>query len=296
MKLFDLHCDTLSAAEARRLSPFFNDSLMLAFGRAPFACHRQVMAIWSSNTLDDEAAWENFQRILAYTEEEKKKTPLPPEFDPILAIEDARLVNGDLSRLDFLYEKGVRLLTLTWKGLSPIGGAWDTEEGLTPFGRELILHAASIGMAIDISHASDRLFYEALALVPEGQKTIRFLASHSNSRALCPHRRNLTDDMFRALTRKGSLVGISLVPQHLKENGSASLADVIGHFLHFLSLGGEDTLAFGSDFDGIDSLPDGITGVESLPFLYDTLAKETSPAIADKVFYENAERFFAPLL
>lgn len=304
MKLFDLHCDTLSKAEKHRLSPFYNDSLMFSFGRAPFSCHRQVMAIWSSNTLDDEAAWENFQRVLSYTEEAWKKTPLQKSLRPVLAVEDARLVGHDLSRLDFLYEKGVRLLTLTWKGISPIGGAWDTEEGLTPFGRELILRAAALGMAIDLSHASDRLFAEALALSAgdrhtkgqSDQKPIRFLASHSNSRTLCPHRRNLTDDMFRALSKKGGLVGVSLVPQHLRENGRAALSDVIGHFLHFLSLGGEDTVAFGSDFDGIDSLPEGINGVESLPLLYDALAKETSSAVADKVFFENAERFFAPLL
>ena len=326
MKLFDLHCDTLYEAWRQNLSPFHSDRLMVAFNRVPFALHRQVMAIWCDSSLDDSAAYDNFEKILAYAknrEAEESQTPksgdtprpsslplrtarpeIPPLSDeknepacrrvfPILAVEDARLLPHP-ECLRTLYDKGVRLLTLTWKGHSRYGGSWDTDEGLTKQGAELLRLAGELGVAIDLSHASDRLFFEALPLAEKWGT--RLLASHSNSRALCPHPRNLTDEMFRALVRQGGLVGVSIVPHHLAAGRPARFSDVIDHFLHFLSLGGEESLAFGSDFDGVEELPSGVTGIESVPALYDALAAKTSIAVADKVFFENAERFFAPLV
>lgn len=289
MRFFDLHCDTLSEAFYKKQSLLSNRDLMLSFQRMPGKQYVQVMAIWSDNTLDDEQCFQAFLKIQAFY---RQSLPtLPSHVRTLLAVEDARLVGKDLARLDLFKALGVRLLTLTWQGVSCIGGAWDTRVGLSPWGEQVVRRCFALDILPDISHASDSTAKQVLALSEELSRPV--IASHSCARALCPHLRNLPDDLFRKIARRQGLVGVSFVPAHLTSDPPATIFHVRNHILHFLSLDGENTVAIGSDFDGIDTAPQGLSGVERMEALGDLLLKDLSATTVDNVLFANAHRFFS---
>jgi membrane dipeptidase len=157
--------------------------------------------------------------------------------------------------------------------------------GLTPFGRELVREMAALSMIVDVSHLSDRGFEEVSSLLPGP-----FVASHSDSRAVCGHPRNLTDEQFCEIVRRGGLVGLNLCPAFLAEKPNPGYTAVLPHIGHFLSMGGENILAVGADFDGAP-LPDGIGGIADIGKLRQAVASAFSETIAEKIFFGNALRF-----
>ena len=134
-------------------------------------------------------------------------------------------------------------------------------------------------LRFDLSHASDKTFYDVIKI---SQKPV--LVSHSNSRELCSNKRNITDDMFLALKEKGGVAGINFYSEFLGDK------TVFSHIEHFLKLGGEDNIAFGSDFDGMDNMPKGIYDFSSYMPLCEFLKKEFSKEIAEKIMYKNVIR------
>lgn len=288
MVCFDLHSDTLYEAYHKKVSPFSGASLSAPIDSLPFPNHR-VLAVWSDHALSDEDAFQAFFSILSHYRAAQETQTAPSLCTPILAVEDARILSGKLDRLDTLFAHGVRILTLTWKDTSCIGGAWNTNEGLTRFGKDAVEKAVALGMAIDLSHASDTTFWQTLDIC----KSLGCapMASHSNSRALCHHNRCLSDEMFQALAALGGIVGISFVPYHLSDSGVASCETVMSHIKHFLALGGENALAVGSDFDGVDTLPDGLEHITKIEAFATHLAKETTSEIAENILWHNAYRY-----
>ena len=114
------------------------------------------------------------------------------------------------------------------------------------------------------------------------------VASHSNARALCPHRRNLTDDMFRAIRDTGGVVGVNLYRDFV---GGASMDALVAHIEHFLALDGEKTLCIGSDLDGCEALAAGLRGVEDVPLLYQALEKRGyGQLLLEDIFWNNLRR------
>lgn len=156
LPLFDLHCDTLYELYKQKL-PFDNSRLQITADTAGrFSPYTQVFAVWSEHSLSEEDAWRQFLEILAY----KDSLSFPENLRPILAVEGGGLLASRRERLELLAEKGVRLLTLVWQDHCCIGGAWNTDKGLTPFGREAVRGCFSLGILPDLSHASDKMFYE----------------------------------------------------------------------------------------------------------------------------------------
>lgn len=184
----------------------------------------------------------------------------------VAALEGADLLDGAPERLDELYMMGFRSLGVFWNNDNAFGcgaaaeGAAD--RGLSAEGRRLLRRAAGSGWVIDLAHASRRSFWQAaeLGLQP-------LFVSHSCCDALCRHRRNLTDEQLAAIGQSGGLAGIALVPDFLRDDGECSIADVVRHILHAVEVAGIDTVAIGSDFDGVDALPQGIAGHQSLPLV-----------------------------
>lgn len=291
MKLFDLHSDTLYEAYTRKLSPVSSDRLQAPLGVSPFEKTHRVSAIWCDNTLDDKACFDKFLKIKAYTEKALFKEPLPESVTLTYAVEDIRLLDRRLDRLALLYGCGVRVATLTWQGLSSVGGAFDTDKGLTDFGKAAVREASKLGIVIDLSHASEASCKDALhAMDAAGGRVI---ASHSNAFSVCPHRRNLTDYWIDALIERGALIGLSLVPGHLSLDKNATVDTLLFHIDHMLKRqNAESVLAFGSDFDGVSSLPEGITSLSDLPKLYEKISKAFGNGIAARMFYDNAAAFF----
>ena len=208
----------------------------------------------------------------------------------ILAVEDARILAGDISRLDVLYSSGVKLLTLNWYGETCIGGAHNTNIGLSDFGASVVTRCFELGIVPDISHCSFEGARMTLELAKQYCKPI--VASHSDSHFVNPHTRNLRNEDFIDIIGLGGLVGINLCPSHLSSNDNPNITDVIMHIEHYLSLGGENTLAMGCDLDGTD-LPGGFSGIEDIYKIAEEMARiNYSNELINKIMYKNAFKFF----
>ena len=191
---------------------------------------------------------------MAYNAADIERNLAKKRASAILTIEDGRAVRGDMQRLRGFYGAGVRAIGLTWNSSNCFGfpnsrdGA-EMQRGLTEFGRDAIAEMNALGMLIDVSHLSDGGFDDVLAL---SKKPV--VATHSNSRQLCGHPRNLTDAMVRRLAQGGGVTGLNFCPEFLTEDGlkQCLVDDLCRHVLHIINVGGEDCVGLGTDFDGID--------------------------------------------
>jgi len=304
MRLFDLHCDTPLCLYEGGLSLSENSLHIDIKKTAPYGSFIQTGAFWANSHLGAEQAWEHFLRAYAAFLRQIDETP-----DTVLvtdaagireaaasgkraflpAVEDARILNGYISRLDTLRDMGVRILTLCWGGKTCIGGSHDTDAPLTDFGRAVVRRCFELGIVPDISHASRAVSAEVLAMAQAAGRPV--IASHSNAFAVRAHSRNLTDDEFRAVMASGGLAGISMVPYHLTD-GTCDFSTLAAHIAHYLRLGGENSLCLGCDFDGVSELPAGIENVSSLPRLADHLRGHgMSEEQIDRIFFQNAYDF-----
>lgn len=174
----------------------------------------------------------------------------------LLLLEGGDPLAGDLSRLDLFFEKGVRLMGLTWNGRNELIdgiGASPDPQGLTPFGIAVVRRMNELGMVIDLSHAAAPGFWQTLerSLQP-------VVVTHANAHRLCPHPRNLSDDQIRAIAEIGGVIGVTFVPNFLRQDGPASLDDVLRHVDYLVDMIGSEHVAFGSDYDGIKASPSGL--------------------------------------
>jgi len=190
----------------------------------------------------------------------------------MLSIEGGEAVEADLSVLRMLHRLGVRAMTLTWNERNQIAdGAAEgrTKGGLTNFGIELVSEMNKIGMVVDVSHISDAGFFD---VIETSKRPI--IASHSNCRALCNHRRNLTDEMIKLLAEKDGVMGMNFAPAFVDENQSnATLERILDHIDHVVELAGVEHVGLGSDFDGIESCPKGLEDVTKLSSITEGLLR-----------------------
>lgn len=206
-----------------------------------------------------------------------------------LTIEGGEAINGSLYNLRNFYRLGVRLITLTWNFPNEIGFPNCKDEyvyrGLTSFGQEVVREMNNLSMLIDVSHLSDKGFYDVARLSKKP-----FIASHSNCRAITNHPRNLTDEMIKILSQKGGVMGINFEKSFLGENIPAKVSDMAIHINHIKKVGGIDVISIGSDFDGIE-LPSEITNIGEMDKLASELKKNNfSEEEIEKIFYKNALR------
>lgn len=205
----------------------------------------------------------------------------------LLTVENGAALAGDLDRVEVLARDGVRMMTLTWNGENEIGSGLVSDLGLTSFGKSLIPHMEAAGILVDVSHLNDRGLADLLEVAKKP-----FVASHSNARRVCSHKRNLTDSQIRELAARHCLIGLNYYVEFLREDGHPTPDDLFAHVDHFLALGAEDCLALGSDFDGAD-LPFWLDSPEKAAGLYGCfLERGYSPALCDKIFFGNALAFF----
>ena len=203
----------------------------------------------------------------------------------LLSIEGADLLDCDVHKVETVTHWGVRLLNPVWNRANVLSGtnAEDPERGLSAKGRDFIRALEEYGIYPDVSHLSDAGFWD---LVHIARRPI--VASHSNARAVCPHRRNLTDDQFRAIRDSGGVVGLNL---YLHFVGQPTMDALVAHVEHFLALDGEKTLCLGGDLDGCEALAAGMAGMQDVPKLYEALkARGYSDALLEDIFWNNLRR------
>lgn len=189
----------------------------------------------------------------------------------VLSIEGGEALQGDLGVLRMLYRLGVRSICLTWNYRNEIAdGVKDGESGggLTPFGKKVIREMNDLGMLVDLSHISEKGFWDVMECT-----SAPVIVSHSNAKKLCSHGRNLTDEQIDAVKYNGGVIGINLYPDFLKDSKDASISDIIRHIEYISGLIGSDHIGLGADFDGVESLPEGIGGVQDVGKIIDELSK-----------------------
>jgi membrane dipeptidase len=213
-----------------------------------------------------------------------------------LTIEEGGVLKGKIEQVRNFYKLGVRLITLTWNFPNELGfpnkNQKDKNKGLTNFGLEVVREMNALGMIIDVSHLSDGGFYD----VANNSKK-PFVASHSNSRSICNHPRNLTDDMIRILSEKGGIMGICFEKQFLRGSEFSKVEDMVAHITHIKNVGGIDCISIGSDFDGISDQGLEIKNISEIEKLSIALNKNNfSFEEIDKIFYKNAIRIIKEVL
>jgi len=293
----DLHCDTASEIYKTK-SGLNKNNFHIDMEKAKiFSKYSQVFAIWSENDKEDDENYENFFKIRNYLIENLSETDVilcrtGSEYEKnknkncaFLAVEGGKLLSDDISRLDVLYENDVRFLTLVWNGICKMGGAFNTDEGLTDFGKKVVRKSEELGIIIDLSHSSDKTISDTFEIT---NKPV--IASHSNSKSVFDHKRNLDDEQFLEIKRRGGIVGISLCAPHISDE-PAAIPDVIRHVDYYMSLGGENTVCFGCDFDGAQ-IPDEIGNIAGVEKIYNELKKiGYDDTLIDNIMYQNADHF-----
>ena len=194
---------------------------------------------------------------IAYTPADLYRLKLEGKKAIMLGIENGYAIGNDISNIERFRNRGVVYMTLCHNGNNQLcGSARFNDEGLgvNAFGEQVIKEMNRVGMMVDISHAGEQTFYDALNI---SSKPI--VASHSSARALCNHPRNLTDDQLKALAAKGGVAQVTLYSGFLKEQGMATIQDAIEHLNHMVNIMGIEHVGIGTDFDG----DGGITGCAS---------------------------------
>lgn len=193
------------------------------------------------------------------------------------------------AEIDTLYRMGLRIMGLCWDGNELASSSRDEIDlGLSEEGKRMVDVLTGYGIIIDVSHLSDRAFYDVLE-----RTAYPVIATHSNFRDVCNHPRNLTLDMARKIARRGGVIGLNLYPRLLSESGRADKSDIYRHVDYALDNLGEDILALGCDIDGIESYPCGFSEDVSIhDTLIDILLERYSHSVVEKIAGLNALNFF----
>lgn len=205
------------------------------------------------------------------------------EIGALLTLEGVDAIGADLNKLSILVEAGVRSVGLTWNNanLAADGVGEGRAAGITDFGKEVIAFNNERQVLTDVSHLSEKAFLDVMNLADYP------IASHSNSRTLCDHVRNLTDEQTKAMFNKNCMIHVVYYPPFVKNTATVEITDLIKHIDHFCSLGGVNHIGLGSDFDGIDQKIIGLEDASKHQNLLNELLKYYSEEQVKGFAYRN---------
>ena len=315
MKYIDMHCDTLVECycndEGLRKNSFHidferlnkNNSMAQFFaifipreettdkGISPYDFFLNVYDFYKKELIKNK---DIIRPAHSYNELKKNTEDSIPS--SILTIEDADFLKKKIERVEDVYKKGVRLITLTWNNENCVGfpnsdKSEVNQKGLKEFGFEVVEEMNRLGMIIDVSHLSEGGFYDVLR---HSRRPV--VASHSCARSLCNHPRNLDDMQLKAIAEKDGLVGVNFNSEFLKENSKTStVCDIAEHVKYMVSVMGIDHVGLGSDFDGIDCMLE-IKDYSYYNLLVAELEKVFSQDEIEKICYKNLLRILKECL
>lgn len=300
MRFFDLHCDTIGECYKNNYSLAENDLHIDLKRTRSFEEYVQAFAIWIKDELRGEDAVDYFNNAADYFYEQLKinKETVSLYGDEnktrvkaLLAVEGGSACGGTLEGLHAMINKGVRLITLTWNARNEIASGAFSEGGITEFGKEFIKTAEESGVVLDASHLNRQSFFELSEIA-----TKPFIASHSNADIVdnsYAHKRNLTKEQILCIKDRGGLIGLNFYNAFLETEELKGTDAIANQLDYFLSLDCENILSVGSDYDGC-RINTQLCGVEKIPSLYENLLlKGFDKKFLDKIFFENASRFFS---
>lgn len=300
MKVFDLHCDTITECCKNCVSLYDNDMHLSLKRMEKFQNYTQIFAVWIRDEMRGEVARQYFDKVADYfykqIEENNNVASVfgdesETKVKAILSVEGGSACGGTLDGLTHLYNRGVKLVTLTWNSPNEIAAGAFSEGGFTSFGKDFVKLAEECGIILDVSHLNRESFYDFVKISNKP-----FVASHSNADIVenpKGRKRNLTDEQISLIKERNGIIGLNFCRNFLESDGFFGIDSFVRQIDYFLSLGCENNIALGSDYDGC-SIHSDFIGVEKLFSVYNTLAeKGYSNELLDKLFYGNAHRFFS---
>lgn len=304
--VFDLHCDTscaLLGKNLRQCGSLLENNYHVDLKRASMLPgYAQVFSCYCSPECPEcadisptelferemvsvlrEVEVNNSQIELCYTADQVENNLKNNRMSAILSIEGPAGFGYDPALLEDLYNVGFRMTNLCWNEANPLTGSHLTGGGLTEQGKAFVREAQRLGMIVDVSHISDEGFWDVMDIT---QAPV--IASHSNSRAVHPHSRNITDDMFLEIVKVGGVAGLNVFKTFV--GGAEDLNAMCDHALHWLKLDERgEHIALGGDLDGCDALVDGFEGVQSYSVLMETMVhRGIDSSVIEKLFWKNA--------
>ena len=308
MPIIDLHCDTIT--ELLRLKKSLKKNELNASIEKLLAsdvlCQFFAIFVKLENYETIDEAWEYYLKVYSKFDMEitqnSDSIALSLNYDDILknrsegkisaflTVEEGGICGDKLKRLDELHQIGVRLITLTWNYENSIGFPNSSDvgimsSGLKTFGKDFVKKMNYLGMLIDVSHLSDKGFWDVVEL-----SKYPFVASHSNARAITNVTRNLDDPMLKALADKGGVTGINFFSKFLGDDGQGSVEQMVTHINHIKNVAGIDVIALGSDFDGFTGNCEIKDSGEYIKLIEALKAEKYTSEEIDKITYKNAAR------
>lgn len=277
--LVDGHCDTLSKAldeknDLENKEYCFN--LVDANKKTPCI---QMMAAYIAQKFVDNGIG-GFNRAINILEQFKKdkdkseiinilnkedlnKTVDEKKIGILLTIENGSAISGNIENIEKLYEKGIRVMSVTWNEDNDLGcGALTkNDKGLTKLGKEYIKKLEEKKIIIDVSHSSQKTFWDITKCT-----SASIVATHSCVYSICNHPRNLKDEQIIEIANRKGIIGICFASNFLNQSGKSNSDDIINHIKYIKDLVGIDYIGLGSDFDGVDfdDMPSDIRGIKDI--------------------------------
>ena len=308
MKLIDLHCDTMYRLYKLKSNALGHNDGHVDLEKLHLAdSYIQTFALFDSKE-KYHYSFEHLQKYLAFcldlAQQHSDELALITSTDTLaenrlhglLSLEDAGSLHGELSRLDRLYEGGIRMISLTWNHENSLGypnsnDPSEMKRGLKPFGIDAVRHMNEIGIIVDVSHLSDGGFNDVARHTSQP-----FIASHSDARALKNHPRNLSDEMLRTIANHGGVCGVNFYTPFLGDDPVSRVDAIVRHIDHIRNVAGIDTIAIGTDFDGITCDLE-LADISQIEKLYRALkANGYHDNDLEKIWYKNALRVFRDVL
>ena len=308
MRIIDMHCDTLIEGWRKPERSFYdgdtsinlkllkeNGSLLQFF--AMYIPRNEMKTMDSYDILKGiygyyQTQMEKYSDIIkpVYSAQDVLENEKKGLLSSLLTVEDGVFIDGKIERVQEVYDMGVRLITLMWNFENSVGFPCSDDpeahlKGLKPFGIEVVEKMNELGIIIDVSHMSEGGFYDVARYSKKP-----FVASHSCARALCNHRRNLTDDQLKTLGNAGGIAGVNFECSFLKEGSNCATYDqIIEHLLYMKDKAGIDAVGFGSDFDGIEDNGE-LVNYSGFKTLLERMEGKFTYDEIDKICRENALR------
>lgn len=301
MPFIDLHCDTAGRIyyDKTKLyeNPYHIDITKLR--------QSNYLAQWfaffiNNSSIGENSPMEEFQKMYDYfiaevnnnsnditvvtSYESYIKAKKDKRIGAFLSLEEGQVIEGDLSNIDKLEDLGIRLMTFTWNFANSLGHPHTISKGLTELGKELAVYLNSKKILVDIAHLSKEGVEDIVELY---KKPI--IASHSNAKGFYNHTRNLDDKTIKAVANSGGVVGVNFYSYFLGRSRYSKVDDIVGVIDYLYQVGGEDILALGTDFDGIDCDLE-VCNCSEMDKLIFSLSKLYSDKVIEKFSYGNVER------
>lgn len=300
MKIFDAHCDVLLQLWiAKGKKNFKNDSqLHITFEQLKKRKGSiQCFAIYVPETVAYEKRFEAALQMIDIFYNEILSLPgvklirtkadismlKQDEIGALLTLEGCEAIGKEAMKLRLFYQLGLRSFGLTWNYANLLAdGALETRgAGLTTFGRQVVQELNTLHLWTDLSHLNERSFWDVIEIANNP------IASHSNCYKLCDHPRNLNEEQIQFLIKRNGMIGVTFVPQFLTNEKQANITDIIKHIDYICSLGGENNIGFGSDFDGILETVVNVSVYEDYENVINELYKHYAASTVERFLYDN---------